>query len=325
MAFAGIKATGSYIPEHTIHNEDLQQFPEAAKLLITQKTGVFSRRHAAPSQCTSDLALEAARRCLGRLDFPVEKIEAIVLSTSSPDRIQPATATRLQFMLGARNAFAFDINSVCSGSAYGIALASAMIRSGTCANVLFTAAEAYSKILNPKDFSTYPYFGDGAGAILFAADGKDTGVLNSILGTDGGGSDTICVPGGGTMLPFNCMADPKAAYFQMKGRDVFTFAVAKGTEVIAQLLDKNGIAADDVSCFICHQANINIILKIAEQLGVEEDKFYMNLFRYGNTASASVLIALDEALIRGIIAPNDLVVTAAFGGGLSWGANLIRI
>jgi 3-oxoacyl-[acyl-carrier-protein] synthase III len=325
MHNACIEATGSYVPERAIHNEALDQFPAAAKLLISQKTGVYCRRHAETSQCTSDLALEAAKRCLEKSDQDVQSIQAIVLSTSSPDRIQPATATRLQHLLGATNAFAFDINSVCSGSTYGIALSQAMIRSGMCRNLLFIAAEAYSKILNPQDFSTYPYFGDGAGAILFTASGEHAGVIQSILGTDGRGNDTICVPAGGTMLPFEQMHDPKAVYFHMKGRDVFKFAVEKGAEVIQRLLENAAVPTHAVTCFICHQANINIILKIAEQLKISEDKFYMNLFRYGNTASASVPIALDEALSRGIINRGDLVVTAAFGGGLSWGANLIRI
>ena len=325
MQNASIEATGSYVPERAIHNEALNQFPATAKLLISQKTGVYCRRHAETSQCTSDLALEAAKRCLEKSCRNVQTIQAILLSTSSPDRIQPATATRLQHLLGAKNAFAFDINSVCSGSTYGIALSQAMIRSGMCHNLLFIAAEAYSKILNPEDFSTYPFFGDGAGAILFAANGEHSGVLQSILGTDGRGNDTICVPAGGTMLPFEQMQDPKAAYFHMKGRDVFKFAMEKGVEVIRRLLENAAVTTDEVACFICHQANVNIILKIAEELNVSEDRFFMNLFRYGNTASASVPIALDEALNRGVITRGDLVVTAAFGGGLSWGANLIRI
>jgi 3-oxoacyl-[acyl-carrier-protein] synthase-3 len=150
-------------------------------------------------------------------------------------------------------------------------------------------------------------------------------VIHSILATDGHGCDVICVPGGGTMLPFYRMPDDKPAYFHMKGRDVFSFAITKGTEVIKKLLDKTDMAAENIKCFICHQANVNIILAIAEKLQVDDKKFYMNLFRYGNTASASVLIALDEALSRGIVRSGDLVVTAAFGGGLSWGANLIRL
>jgi 3-oxoacyl-[acyl-carrier-protein] synthase-3 len=326
MPNAALKATGSYVPDQTIHNEALEQFSNAARLMISQKTGVFCRHHAASGQCTSDLALEAARRCLAQADLAENKVEAIMLSTSSPDRLQPATATRLQYLLGASNAFAFDINSVCSGSTYGIALAHSLIQSGLCSNLLFIAAEVYSKILNPKDFSTFPYFGDGAGAILFQADTLSRGgVLESLLGTDGSGCDTICVPGGGTMLPFGRMVDTKSAYFQMKGREVFQFAVERGAEVISRLLEKAKIEADQVKCFICHQANVNIVLKIAEQLCVNDDKFYMNMFRHGNTASASVLIALDEAIARNIVCPGDLVVTAAFGGGLSWGANLIQL
>jgi 3-oxoacyl-[acyl-carrier-protein] synthase III len=325
MYSAAIHTTGSFVPQNIIHNNALVQFPETSRKLVGHKTGVFSRRHSVNGQCTSDLALKAARHCLDRVNFPAGKIEAIVLSTSSPDRTQPATATRLQYMLGANNAFAFDINSVCSGSTYGISLANAMIRSGTCRNVLFVAAEVYSKILNPKDFSTYPYFGDGAGAILFRSDSNRHGVIHSILRTDGSGSDAISVPGGGTMMPYEEVTDPKALYFQMKGREVFDFAVTKGAQIISDLLKETGLSADRIKCFICHQANVNIILKIAENLQIDESKFYINLFRYGNTASASVLIALDEALTRGIIAPGDLVVTAAFGGGLSWGANLIRI
>jgi 3-oxoacyl-[acyl-carrier-protein] synthase-3 len=325
MTEAAILSTGSYVPENTVHNEALDQFTKASQLLISQKTGVISRRHAGADQCTSDLALQAALRCLQRIDFSPGKLDAIMLSTSSPDRIQPATAVRLQYLLGAVNAFAFDINSVCSGSTYGIALSRALIRSGTCTNVLFVAAELYSKILNPKDFATFPYFGDGSGAVLFTQTEEDKGVLASLLYTDGSKHETICIPGGGTMLPFNSMPDAKAAFFQMKGRQVYDFAVTKGTEVIVRLLEASNTAVEAVKCFICHQANVNIIIKIAENLGVAEDKFYMNMFRYGNTASASVPIALDEAISRHIVGDGDLVVTAAFGGGLSWGANLIRL
>jgi 3-oxoacyl-[acyl-carrier-protein] synthase III len=325
MITAAIRSTGSYVPENTVHNEALDQFPKAAQLLISQKTGVISRRHADKGQCTSDLAFEAARRCLERIDFSPGNVEAIVLSTSSPDRIQPATAARLQHLLGSVNAFAFDINSVCSGSTFGIALSHSLIRSGTCANILFVAAELYSRILNPKDFATFPYFGDGAGAILFTGANGDRGVLGSLLRTDGSGNNTICIPGGGTMLPYDHMEDSKAAYFQMKGREVYDFAVSKGTEIIVRLLEKSQVDAAKVDYFICHQANVNIIIKIAENLGIQEDKFYMNMFRYGNTASASVPIALDEAIEKHIIKAGDLIVTAAFGGGLSWGANLIRL
>lgn len=324
MKRAVIHSTGSYLPEKIIHNEDFKQFPKSSKLLISQKTGVFSRRCAEDKECTSDLAAKAAKKCLEKINFPVEKVKAIIVSTSSPDRLQPATATRVQHLLGAVNAFSFDINSVCSGSTYGICLSNSLIRSRTTDNVLFIASEVYSKILNKKDFSTYPYFGDGAGAILFVKDNYK-GVIHSVLKTNGSGSDTICVPGGGTMMPYERITDPNAAFFKMKGKDVFEFAVSKGSEVISQLLGEAGVNPKDIKCFICHQANINILLKIADIIEVPMDRFYANLFRYGNTASASVPIALDEAITRDVVREGDLIITAAFGGGLSWGANLIRL
>lgn len=325
MRGTALWSTGSYLPETLIHNEDFEHFPETAKLLISQKTGVFSRRRAADSECTSDLAIRAAHKCLDKKGVAPDRINGIIVSTSSPDRIQPATATRVQHLLGATKAFAFDINSVCSGSTYGISVADAMIKSGKCDNLLFIASEVYSRILNRKDFSTYPYFGDGSGAILFRADDGEDGVLHSILKTDGSGCDTISVPGGGTMMPYEKITNPNAAFFKMKGKNVFEFAVSKGAEIILQLTEEAGVRMEEVKSFICHQANVNIIVKIAEKIKVSAENFYVNLFRHGNTASASVPIALDEALTRGVIAKGDLVVTVAFGGGLSWGANLIKI
>lgn len=326
MTHSAIFSTGSYLPENVIFNEDLTQFPKNACKLISLKTGVLARRKASEDECTSDLAAKAARKCLEKIDFPPERVEGIIVSTSSPDRMQPATATRVQYILEAKNAFAFDINSVCSGSSFGISLSDSMIKSGKYENILFVASEVYSKILNKKDFSTYPYFGDGSGAIFFQAAGSSSeGVLHSCLKTDGSRNGTICVPGGGTMLPFEKITDPKVAFFKMNGKTVFSFAVDKGAEIILQVIEEAGVSFDDIKCIICHQANINIIQKIAQQTKISVDKFYVNLDRYGNTASASVPIALDEAISEGVITKGDLVITAAFGGGLSWGANLIRI
>lgn len=261
----------------------------------------------------------------GKSRFPGEHIQGIILSTSSPDRIQPATATRVQYELGATNAFAFDINSVCSGSTFGICMADALISSGKFENILFIASEMYSKILYRKDFCTFPFFGDAAGAILFQAGNSDRGVYRSCLRTDGSKSDAVCVPAGGTMMPFAKMVSPRMAYFKMHGTAVFDFATEKGTEIILQLMQETGLALQEVDWFISHQANINIIESIASRLHIAREKFVVNIDRYGNTASASVLVALDEAITNHTILPGDLVVTFAFGGGLSWGANLIRI
>ncbi len=326
MQWARILSTGSFLPDKIIKNDDFSQFSPEARELIAQKTGVLTRRHAGEAECTSDLAIAAARHCLQKIDFPPHDVQGILLSTSSPDRIQPATATRVQNELGARNAFAFDINSVCSGSSFGITIADSMIRSGMFQSILLIASEMYSKILNRKDFQTYPFFGDGAGAVLFkAAGGGSRGVLHSCLGTDGSRNDTICIPGGGTMLPFEKMPGPRSAYFRMRGEEVFTFTMDKGPKIIRRLMEESGVTLEEVKCFICHQANINILYGIAGLLGIPKERFFVNLDRYGNTASASVLIALDEAISEGRLVQGDLAVIATFGGGLSWGANLIRL
>lgn len=320
-----IYSTGSHVPERVVFNDEFTHFPQSALGIIVEKTGVISRRFSPEEQCTSDLALKAAQECLDRADFPAGKLQGIILSTSSPDRMQPATATRVQHGLGAHAAFAFDINSVCSGSVFGISLADSLIKSGKYENILFIAAEMYSKILNKRDFATFPFFGDGSGAILLTAGNSDRGVLHSVLKTDGSGSDSICVPAGGTRLPLTKMTNPRLAYFKMRGTAVFDFAIERAVEVIEQLTREARVELHDIRLFICHQANLNIIREIAARIGQPLERFVINVDRYGNTASASVLIALDEAVSKNLVSTDDLVLTVAFGGGLSWGGNLIRI
>ena len=319
-----IKATGSYLPERVVFNEDLTQFPEDSRPRIALKTGVLSRRIAPEEACTSDLAIEAGRACLKKANFSPEKLQGIVLSTSSPDRVQPPTATRTQAGLGAPQAFAFDMNSVCAGSTYGICMADALIRSGRFDNILFIAAEMYSKILNPNDFGTAPYFGDGAGAILLQAGDGDEGILHSCLGSDGHLCEEVGVFGGGTMIPFKRLPHPNAIYLKMNGRAIKEFAMKRGTDIIMRLAGETGISLDDVDCFLCHQANINILKDLSSNLNIPFEKFFVNLDRYGNTASASVIIAMDEAIECNMIREGSLVLTVAFGGGLNYGANLIR-
>ncbi len=321
-----VKSTGSYLPDKVVFNDELTQFPEESRPRIAVKTGVLSRRIAPEESCTSDLAIKAGAICLEKAHFPVEQLQGIILSTSSPDRVQPPTATRTQAGLGAPQAFAFDINSVCAGSTYGICVADAMIKSGNFENILFIAAEMYSKILNPNDFGTLPYFGDGAGAILFTAGDGDKGVQHSYLGSDGHLWDTVGVFGGGTMIPYERLKDtnPNSVYLKMNGRAVFEFAMKRGPEALVRLAEETATSLNDIDCFICHQANINILKAISSTLDIPFEKFYVNLDRYGNTASASVIIALDEAISCNMIREGSLVATVSFGGGLNYGSNLIR-
>ena len=320
-----IVSTGSYVPAKIVSNAELVQFPANALPLIEAKTGIRSRHYAAPDECTSDLAVKAARRCLEKAGMAADQLDAIVLATSSPDRIQPATATRVQQELGATRAFAFDINSVCSGAVYGIYLADVMLRAGTCRHVLVIGAEVYSRFLNPEDFSTYPYFGDGAGAVLFGLTEDDSrGVIGSLLKSDGAGADAVQIPAGGTRLS-TAAASRRDCFFQMDGKSVYAFATKRAPEVIEELLDTLRVDASQVGFVITHQANINIIKEIATRTGISLDRFVVNLDRYGNTAGASIPIALDELLDSGRVSDGDLVLTVGFGGGLSWGANLISV
>jgi len=321
---ARLLATGSYLPDKIVRNEDLSQFPQASISLIAEKTGVRERRHASAAESTSDLAIAASRAALTKAHIGPSELQCIILATSSPDRIQPATATRVQHAIGATNAFAFDVNSVCTGSVYALAVADSFIKSGLCKNALVVAAEVYSRFLNPQDISTYPYFGDGAGAVLLGASADEAGIAGMVLHSDGAGADVIQIPGGGSLKPL-AACGPQDGFFKMRGREVFQFATSKGSEVIEELLANTGVNKENIACVITHQANINIITELSQRLHIPMSRFFVNLDRYGNTAAASVLIALDEALANGAAKKGDYVVLAAFGGGLSWGASLLKL
>ena len=324
-AAARILATGSYLPERVIPNEALTQFPATALPLISEKTGISARRYAADDESTSDLGAKAARACLARANVAPEDVDVIVLATSSPDRIQPATATRVQDLIGARSAYAFDLGSVCSGAVFAMHVADALIRSGGARRVLVVASELYSRShLNPRDFSTCACLGDGAAALLMSDDRGHT-VLGSVLHTDGSGADLIQVPAGGTLLPYARIERPQDAFFMMRGKEVQDFVVSKGAEVVEELLAAQGVDKEDVAFVVPHQANIGVLQGLSAQLGIDMSKFVVTLDRYGNTAGASVLIALDDLLTSGRAAAGDLVVLVVFGGGLSWAATLIRV
>lgn len=324
---AKLLATGSYVPATRLENAELVQFPANARNLIEAKTGVKARHHAAEDEVTSDLAQYAAVACLREGQFNPEDLDAILLATSTPDRPLPATATRLQALIGARRAFAFDLNAVCAGSVYAIHVADALIRTGECKAVLVVAAEIYSRILNPHDFSTYPYFGDGAGAMLFVANDlvDGVGIAKTLLRSNGAGADLIQIPAGGSMLPASVAHDPKKNWFTMQGREVFDFATQQAPSVIEDLLIASALQRDDIDHVIAHQANINIINKISEAIRIPIDRFYINLDRIGNTAAASTMIALDELIRSGRATAGQRVLLVSFGGGLSWGASLIRL
>ena len=265
-----ILATASYLPERVVPNEALTQFPAATLPLIAEKTGISARRYAAEDECTSDLGAKAARACLELASLSPEDVDVIVLATSSPDRAQPATATRVQQLIGARKEYAFDVNSVCSGAVFALHLADALVRSGAAARVLVVASELYSRgYLNPRDFSTCACLGDGAAAILAGNDERGHTIVGTRLHTDGSGADLIQVPAGGTMLPYARMERAQDVYFTMRGKDVQEFVIAQGSAVVDELLATHGVDRGDVAFVVPHQANIGVLQGLAERLAID--------------------------------------------------------
>jgi 3-oxoacyl-[acyl-carrier-protein] synthase-3 len=253
-------------------------------------------------------------------------LDVILLATSSPDRVQPATATRVQDLLGARRAFAFDVNSVCSGALFALHMADALVQGGRARRVLVLASELYSRaLINPRDFSTCACLGDGAGALLVGPGDPGRGIVATRLHTDGSGGDLIQVPAGGTMLPSSRVERAQDVYFMMRGPEVQDFAASHGAAAIDEALAACGLARSDISFVVPHQANISVLKGLADRLGIDFDRVVVTLDRYGNTAGASVLIAFDELIMSGRMKPGDLVALVVFGGGLSWGATLIRV
>lgn len=313
---AYIVETSHYLPENIIENKDLTQFPEKYRHLIGEKAGVMARRHVT-EECTSDLGAKAVQKLIEKSGIDPQSVEALICATSSPDRMQPATATRIQELCGLRNAYAFDVNSVCSGGVYALKLASSLIKDGA-KNVVVVASEVYSKILNPKDIASFPYFGDGAGAVLVS----DTGhyeLKDFVLYSDGSGADVIQVPASGSMLHPSEVDNQKKLYFTMLGAEVFKFACSKGSEVIKTLSKRNDVMPNRV---VTHQANINIINEIAKRTQLPEEMFFVNLQQYANIAGASSIIALDECLEKNQSEENIFLVV--FGGGLSWGGCYLK-
>ena len=316
MMTAGIAGTAMYLPEQVVRNEDMVQFPARFRSAIADKAGIFARRHVAPGQVTSDLGAEAVLRLLEVTGIQPEQVEALICATSSPDRLIPATATSIQEKTGLNNVFAFDVNSACSGGVYALRMAAALVADGV-KNVVVVAAEAYSRLMNPKDITTYTYFGDGAAAALVTPDGPWK-LRGFHLGSDGSKADSAQAPAGGTRLPGPCVTKIEDFYLAMKGKDIFDFAVKRGPETIEAL--KNRFGRPDR--FICHQANQSIIEEIAKRTEEPIERFFLNLDQYGNTAGASTLIALHESLMR---YPEDKsVLMVAFGAGLSWGGTWLE-
>ena len=319
---AQVLGCGGYLPERVVTNADLAKTLDTTDEWIVQRTGIRERRVAAPGEFTSHLALKAARRALDAAGIAAAEVDLIVLATSTPDNTFPATAAKVQAALGITGGAAFDIQAVCTGFVYALATADNFIRAGQSRTALVIGAETFSRILDWQDRSTCVLFGDGAGAVVLRAvpsngSNAERGVLSTHLHADGRQYDLLYVDGGVSRTG-------TAGLLRMEGREVFRHAVTYLAGVVDEALAANGLSGRDVDWLVPHQANSRIIDAMARKLGLPAGKVVLTSDRHANTSAASVPLALAEAAEDGRIRPGQLVLLEAMGGGLTWGAALLR-
>lgn len=324
MSFVKFLGIGSAAPEKILSNLDLEKMIDTSDEWILSRTGIAERRIVEPEVATSDLAYEASIKALEDASMDPEDIDGIVVGTITPDYIFPSTACVLQSLLGANNAFAFDVLAGCSGFIYALHVAKGLIQSGGSKNLLVVGAETVSKIMNYEDRTTCILFGDGAGAAVITT--TDTpGILSSCLGANGDGGKFLYMPAGGSRMPTSEETVKNGSHFlRMEGKEVFKEAVKALQSSTLEAIKQANITPDDIDLLIPHQANYRIIEAVRKRLELPEEKVFSNLDRYGNTSSASVPIALDEAVKSGRLKRGDIVVFSAFGAGFTWGASVVR-
>lgn len=321
----GVLGTGSYLPESVVANEEVAQKVGVTADWILRKTQIRNRRYAAEAQATSDLATCAARQALEHAGASVKDIDFIIVSTSMPDAPQPPTAAFVQKELGAFGAACFDINVVCSGFVYGIALANSLLTLNSESRALVIGADLYSRILNFSDRSTSVLLGDGAGAVVLGPAKAGYGIIECGLHTRGDAYDLIQVPAGGSRLPTSHeTVDAGGHYFTMQGRKVSEFVMDEVPPAITDLLARTGVGIDEIGHFVPHQPNGNLLDSLVTKAGLDQAVTHRTLEKYGNVGSACIPVALDEANRAGAFNDGDLLLLAAFGGGMSIGTCLLR-
>jgi len=319
VIWSRIIGTGSYLPPKVVTNDDLAKQMDTTDEWIRTRTGIRQRHIAEPSQASSDLGVEASRAALAAARIIPQEIDLIIAATATPDYIFPSTACIMQAKLGMKGCAAFDIQAVCSGFVYALAIADKMIRSGQHRCALIVGTEVYSRILDWKDRGTAVLFGDGAGAVILRADSKP-GIMASVLHADGSYVDILSVPGnvcGGKIVG--------SPFLQMDGQAVFKFAVKVLDEVARETLALCGLTPSDIDWLIPHQANARILEATARKLGIDLSKLVVTVDRHGNTSAASVPLALDVAIRDGRIKPGHKVLLQGVGGGFTWGASLVEM
>ena len=313
---------GSYLPERILTNAELARKVDTSDEWIVQRTGIHERRIAAPGELTSDMGIKAARAALAAAGLEPQAIDLIVLATATPDNTFPSSAVSIQAGLGITHGAAFDLQAVCSGFVYGLAVADGLLRGSAFKRALVIGSETYSRILDWTDRTTCVLFGDGAGAVVLEAQPQsgareDRGILTTHLRSDGRHKLKLYVDGGPA-------STGTVGHLRMEGREVFRHAVAMITDVIVDAFNATGYTAADVDWFVPHQANKRIIDGSAHKLGIAAEKVVITVDKHGNTSAASIPLALAAAIADGRIKPGDLVLMEAMGGGFTWGSALVR-
>ncbi len=338
-----ITACGKCVPSHVLHNRRLEGLLETTHQWILERTGIVERRVAGPGEDNLDMALASCRQALQRAGLRGEDIDLIVLASATTDRLVPAMACTLQKELGASGP-ALDLNAGCSGFLYALAVADRFIGGGLAERALVVGAETLTRIVDWRDRSTCVLFGDGAGAAVLSRCGEGEGILQMVLGAEGKGDEYICAEGGGARmmaslkgglqeeafrhaeaLPFLREGwDGRYPFVRMQGRMVFRFAVETICATLRDLCERASVEPGDLDLVVPHQANRRIVEAAAERMGLPQERFFLNIDRYANTSSASIPIALEEAVSLGAIRSGDLVALVGFGAGLTWGGALMR-
>ncbi|MFJ8658557.1 beta-ketoacyl-ACP synthase III [Streptomyces sp. NPDC093795] len=322
---AVLAGIGGWLPPRVVTNEDLARRFDTSDEWIRSRTGIGQRHVVDQGTSTGDLAFEAGARALKSAG--VDEVDAVVVATTTPDHLSPATAPQVADRLGLGGRAAFDVAAVCTGFLYGLATATGLIASGTADSVLLIGAESFTTIVDPADRSTSAIFGDGAGAfVLRAGEPDELGAIGPFdLGSDGSLAELLMIPAGGSRQRSSGRpAAPGEEYFLMQGKQVYRHAVLRMTESAQRVLAKAGHGTDRIDRFVGHQANLRILDAVADRLGVPPERRISNIDRVGNTAAASIPLALADAAAAGELSPGDRVLASAFGGGLTWGSCLLR-
>ena len=322
---AGILGTGRAYPEGVLTNADLEQMVDTSDEWITSRTGIKQRHKAAEGEYTSLFAVRAARQAIERAKIDPMEIDLLICATVTPDQVLPSTGCIIQTELGAHKAAAFDLAAACSGFLYGLTLANTMIKTGQARYALVIGAELLTRYVDYTDRSTCVIFGDGPGAAVLGPVEGERGILATRIRSDGRYTEQLFAPGGGTRMGLTPESFAAGAHFyKMRGNELFKVAVRSMADVSREVLEETGYKADDVKLFIPHQANQRITDAVANNLKVDSQIVYSNIAMHGNTSSASIPIALDECVEMGRVHDGDLVLLASFGGGVTWGAVLMR-